>query len=251
LGSELFVVIQHRSLTGAKTLKVDVYSTNSFTLTRSIPINDSYSLWAIVASPLYSCIYTSDVGHEAVHRYNLSSSVLQDWSVGGICWGLSLTSTNNVLATLWGTNQIQEYSPYGVWIRLVSLDSTIVSPYHSIQLSGDRFVVSHTTSSLQHRVCIVDSSGRIVQCYGGFAGSGVGQLNMPRNLAVDGHGNVLVADYGNNRVVLLSPSLTFLGYIPTPGYQLNRPSALLLDQLNNRLYIGEESYTGRIFVLTV
>jgi len=90
----------------------------------------------------------------------------------------------------------------------------------------------------------------MIQCYGGTKGSAVGQLNFPQNLAVDGHGNVLVADEGSNRVVLLSPSLTHLGYIEIPGHPLNHPWALHLDELTHRLYIGEYG-TGRVFVLTV
>ena len=62
--------------------------------------------------------------------------------------------------------------------------------------------------------------GSIFQCYGGAGGSGDEQLNEPRHLALDRHGNVLVADSGNNRVVLLSSSLTHLGYIPVPGHEL-------------------------------
>jgi len=184
-----------------------------------------------------------------VHRYNLSNNVITKWSVGGTCYRLSLTSTHNVLVTLWDTKQIQEYTPDGRLMRKISLDCSIGSPYHSVQLAGDRFVVGHSSNSLQ-RVCLVDTSGRIIQCYRGARGSGVGQLNEPGHLAVDRHGNVLVTDQGNNRVVLLSPSLTHLGYIHTPGHQLRRPWSLHLDDLTHRLYIGEWTNTGRVFVLT-
>jgi len=125
--------------------------------------------------------------------------------VGEDGWGLSLTSTGNVLVTPLFTKQIQEYTPDGRLIRKIRLDSSIEYPMHSVQLSSDRFVVSQFGPSL-HRVCLVDTSGRIIQCYGGALGSGVGQLWQPRQLAVDGLGNVLVADEGSGRVVVLSPS---------------------------------------------
>jgi len=160
-----------------------------------------------------------------------------------------LTSTGNVLVTLRDTIQIKEYTPNGRLIRAISLDSSIESRYHSFQLSSDRFVVSHAGSL--HRVCIVDTIGRIIQCYGGASGSGVGQLNQPRDIAVERYGNVLVADEYNNRVVLLSPSLTHLGYIQIPGHQLSYPHALHIDELTHRLYIGEWTETGRVFVLTL
>ena len=97
----------------------------------------------------------------------------------------------------------------------------------------------------------MNMSGSIIQCYGGASGSGIGQLSDPRHLAVDRHDNVLVADYGNNRVLLLSSSLTHLGYIIVPGHDLNGPTALHLDVLTHRLYIGEYAGTGLVFVFGV
>ena len=134
---------------------------------------------------------------------------------------------------------------------MISLDGSIESPQHTVQLSSDRLLVSHGSGDSPHRVCLVNMSGSIIQCYGGAGGSGDGQLYGPRDLAVDSYGNVLVADSINDRVVLLSPSLTHLGYITVPEPKLKQPSALHLDLLTHRLYIGEWSDTGRLFVLGV
>ena len=65
-----------------------------------------------------------------------------------------------------------------------------------------------------------------------------GQLNAPYSLAVDTRGCVFVADRNNNRVQVLSPTLTRLGDVTTPGHQLSKPFALHLDELNGRLYVG-------------
>ena len=61
--------------------------------------------------------------------------------------------------------------------------------------------------------------------------------------------------------MLLSPSLTRLGYITVPGHGLSGPCALHLDLLTHRLYIGDSTvtaqvsstgvFTGRVFVLGV
>jgi len=249
LDSELFIL-------RAESTEVNVYNTNNFTLTRNISITGSYSLIAVIASSRYNCLYICDNVLDVVYRYNLSNNNITEWDVGGTCVGLSLTRTDNVLVTLEVTNQIQEYTPEGTLIITISLDSSIEDPWFCVELSSDRYVVSHHQESL-HRVCLVDNRRRIIHCYGGASGSGVGQLNGPSHLAVDSHGNVLVADIGNNRVVLLSPSLTHLGYIEIPGYQLglqlSHPFALYLDELTRRLYIGEltEHDTGRVFVLAV
>jgi len=244
LGTDLFVV-------RAISAHVYVHNTNNFNLTRNISVATSSYLLAIVASPRYNCLYISDFGPKVVHRYVLSNNVVTNWYDGGDYYGLSLTSTYNILVTVWDTQQIKEYSPDGLFIREINLHGSIGHPYHSVQLPGNRFVVSHGFSGSLHRVCIVDTSGSILTCYGAARGSNVGQLNSPRNLAVDGHGNILVADQTNNRVVLLSPSLTHLGYIEIPGRQMSRPFALHLDKLTRRLYIGEDHDNGLVFVLTV
>jgi len=244
LGSELFVV------RAGDLSEVYVYNTNNFTLTRNISITGSTKLRAILASPRYNCLYISDPGLGVIYRYNLSNKVITKWFVGDACYGLSLTSTDNVLVTLRDSKQIKEFAQDGRLVRQISLDSSIVDPYHSVQLSSDRFVVCHGLYDSVHRVCMLNHNS-IIKCEGGRQGSGFEHLYEPRNLAVNKLEHVLVTDRLNNRVVWLNPSLTFLSYIDIPGYQLFRPWALHLDELTHRLYIGEWTYSGRVFVLNI
>ena len=67
-------------------------------------------------------------------------------------------------------------------------------------------------------------------------------------MTVDRHGYVMVADTGNDRIVLLSPTLARLGYIEIPGYEITGSLTICLDELQHRLYAGEYS-SGRLFVL--
>ena len=112
------------------------------------------------------------------------------------------------------------------------------SAQHAIELPSGQFVVCHWGDA-QHRVCVVDTDGCIVHSYGGPPGSSAGQLNGPYRLAVDTRGCVFVADNSNNRVQVLSPTLTRLGDVTTPGHQLKWPFALHLDELSGRLYVGD------------
>ena len=57
---------------------------------------------------------------------------------------------------------------------------------------------------------------------------------------MDTRGCVFVADYNNDRVQVLSPTLTRLGDVTTPGHQLSWSLAFHLDELNRRLYIGHD-----------
>ena len=116
------------------TSKVNVYNTNNFTWSRNITINGSLSLCAVFASPRYNCLYVSDPDLRAVYLYNLSNNVITQWSVGGQCSRLSLTSTHNILVTLFDIRRVQEYSPGGSrLIRGISLDISIEDPHHTVQ----------------------------------------------------------------------------------------------------------------------
>jgi len=124
----------------------------------------------------------------------------------------------------------------------------IESIQHCMELSEDRFIVSHGIIGGNSGVCIIDTNGLVIHSYSGRPGTNVGQMFLPRVMTVDKHGYVMVADSGNHRVELLSPTLTHLGYLEIPEHKLHYPSVLHLDDLSHRLYIGE-SWSGRLFVL--
>ena len=121
-------------------------------------------------------------------------------------------------------------------------------PLHAVQLSTGQFVVCHAGVT-QHRVLVVDTGGHIIKSYGGPKGSAVGQLNVPTSLAVYSQDNILVADYYNDKVRLLSADMTHLGDLILTNHQLSQPYCLYLDELNGLLYIGEGLGRGRLFVV--
>jgi len=234
LGSDLFVIRESGR-------DVHVYNINSFKLLDKFKIPGSRNPERIVACFHHSCLYISDCRLKIIYRYNFGlKKVLTDWVVGGDFEGLSVTRNYCVLVTLIVDNQILEYTPDGRLIRQIHLDNSIVRPNHCLQLSSDQFVVSHGDKwgTDQRRVCIVDTNGYVLESYGSSFGSDVGHMNTISCLTIDKQGHVFVADLDNNRVELLSPTLTHLGYIETPGHELNWPLALHLDELNHRLYIG-------------
>ncbi len=50
------------------------------------------------------------------------------------------------------------------------------------------------------------STGQVVRTIGKGYGTDLDQFNSPYDVALDGHGNLLVADNGNNRVVVWNTS---------------------------------------------
>jgi DNA-binding beta-propeller fold protein YncE len=66
----------------------------------------------------------------------------------------------------------------------------------SILIDGDLLYV---TDACNHRICVFKTDGTFVQNFGGV-GSGLGQFRFPYGLAMDSQKNLIVCEFGNNRV---------------------------------------------------
>jgi hypothetical protein len=87
-----------------------------------------------------------------------------------------------------------------------------VDVMHSVLLPTGRILIVHTSRSNDnnyHQVSEIDDSGTVHQVYGGRKGGDVNQLCQPLYLALDNKGHVFVADYANNRVVVINEQLKF------------------------------------------
>jgi DNA-binding beta-propeller fold protein YncE len=72
-------------------------------------------------------------------------------------------------------------------------------------------------------------------------GIGKGQFDSPTGIAVDGSGNVLVADTGNGRIEKFSPTGAFLSIIGTKGSgqgQFAQPNGIAVDRVGN-IYVAD------------
>ena len=243
LASELFLVRFTQST-------IDVYDATNFSPMRRVTVPGLEYPWGMYACPRYSCLYVCDSTTNRVHRIEQPTGPITTWSLTGQPAGVSVTANCDVLVTLCDTGKIQEFTTRGVLLREIVLDRGLDNPGHAVQLSssGGRFVVSHAGST-QHRVCVVDTAGRIIHTYEGPPGSYTGQVYWPCTLAVDGNGYALVADYHNNKVRLLSPTLGHLGDVTISGHQLSAPSWLSIDEANGRLYICDIG--GRVIVTSI
>jgi DNA-binding beta-propeller fold protein YncE len=88
-----------------------------------------------------------------------------------------------------------------------------------------------------------DLSKPAVTAFEGGRGNGRGQFESPRGIAIDGAGNIFVADTSNGRIEKFSPSGVFTSSIGTRGKghgQFGEPNGLAIDRFGN-IYVAEAS----------
>jgi DNA-binding beta-propeller fold protein YncE len=82
----------------------------------------------------------------------------------------------------------------------------------------------------------------------GGKGSRKSQFDSPTGIAVDGSGNVLVADTGNGRIEKFSPTGAFLSAMGSKGSghgQLGEPNGIAIDRAGN-IYVAEVASNHRV-----
>jgi len=233
LGDDVFVV------RNPSQQKIEVYDANTFTLQRHITVPGLGHLsYSLAACPYNNCLYASDYPSNSVHRVDLSgSNAVMKWSVARRPVGLSVNSEHNLLVVSQGESKLQIFTTHGTLLQDIQLQADIELPQHVVQLSTGQFLVSHFGSL--HRVCLVGVDGAVVRSYGGQPGSQLTQMNKPVGLAVDREGRVLVADYGNNRLLVIDQSLSSAHEMSVSfDGGLSGPWSLWYDQSRRRLYNG-------------
>src|SRR3954451_19030992 len=97
-----------------------------------------------------------------------------------------------------------------------------------------------TSPTSSTRVQEFDTHGRLLKVIG-TAGTGDGQFSIPYGVAVDGFGNLSVADTGNNRIQKLSPAGRFLAKWGTAGKgngEFTSPRGVVVDDAGN-VYVAD------------
>jgi len=152
-----------------------------------------------------NCLYASDWDKNSVHRVELSgSNAVTEWSVASYPTGLTVNNANNLLVVSHGECKLQEFSTDGTLLQTIQLQLDTAEPaWCAICLANGQFVVSCRVPS--NCVCLVDVKGAVIRRYGGQTGSQLMEMNEPEGLAMDKHGNILVADRCNNRLLVLDP----------------------------------------------
>jgi len=234
-----------------KSQHIEVYDAATFTLQGRLTVPglgfpDSRAC-GLAVCPVNNCLYASDWQHSRVHRVELSgSNAVMKWSVARHPAGLTVNRAQNVLVVSYGRRKLQEFTTRGILLQNIQLRSGAANPWHAVDMANGQFVVSYREI---HDVCLVNREGAVVRRYRGQTCSEMMKMKYPMGLAVDRHGNILVANEGNKRLLVLDNSLTSAHkmYVSVDG-GLRSPRSLSYDKSHGRLYIGEWD-GGRVIVI--
>lgn len=154
--------------------KIEVYNTTTFQLQQMLNAAGLVDHWlnGLTACVINNCLYINDYLRSEIFSMKLTAeNEVSKWRVADR-WptGLSLNAASNLLVTC-GANKIVEFTPSGLVVREISLQSENVklSPRHAVQLSDDRLIVCgevwSTDNSPYNDVVEVDSYGRLITSY--------------------------------------------------------------------------------------
>lgn len=234
LGDDLYVLLWREKD------QVGVYSLNDYQLLHHVSVT-GYKPGCnsdMTSCSTRQCLYMSDADTKFIHKYELANGATSKWTVPGVPIGMSIMSNSNPLVTCHGVNKIIELSPTsGRGVRVMILQPDIESPWHAVEMTDNQLVVCHRHFCTLHRVCLMGDDGTVTRSYGGQGDTSVGRLGRTSHLAVDKDFQfIFVADTGNDRVVMLSPTLEFVRYV---NAELTRPYRLHFHQPTRRLFVGQ------------
>jgi hypothetical protein len=229
--------------------QIEVYGTASFKLQQRLSVAGLSDSWfnGLTSCVVNNCLYVNDYCKSTVYKIDLwGENAVFKWRTDDMSTGLSVNSDCNLLLSSY--YKLLEYTPTGSLVKEVCLLPT--TPWHTIQLASDQFVVCKWDDVVE-----VNSQAEIIRTYKNQLKSTTHQqFWWPCNLAVNRNNRfIFVADQNNDRIVMLSRSLTFARELQASfdGSTLRRPQCLHLQRANSSLFVSEAVEAGRIFVFDI
>jgi sugar lactone lactonase YvrE len=166
-------------------------------------------------------VFVADSGNDRIQKLDKSSTFLTTWGstgsgTGGFRnpLGVAVDRSGNVFVADSGNNRIQKFDNNGTFLLTFGWGVANGLPAFETCTSG---------------------------CQAGIAGSGNGQFTGPAAIAIDGSGNVFVADGGNNRIQKFTNTGTFLtmwGSMGSGAGQFNGPAGVAVDG-NGNIFVAD------------
>jgi len=185
------------------------------------------------------CVWRVSAGDADIKRWLPRSASASDTFY---VRSLSVTSTR-LLVTSLSTCQLTQFDAEGDELRRVQLPD-YMEPHHAVESPSGMFVVGHNNARLnKHQISEVNADGTVIRHFSGSS------LDWTEHVAVDSHGNIFVADFHNQHILLLDAQLK-LRRIVVDEHQLNyeQPYRLCYREQSGQLLVG---YDGGVAMFDV
>lgn len=164
--------------------------------------------------------------------------------------GMAVTDSNEIYVCGVERNRRHLIAKFAADGTLLS-DITISphDPHRIGVISEDKLCFSDYSKNNQRQLVIMDSSCKVLHTYNGKNEPNIELENpfYPLGTQVDQYGNIIVADWNNDRVHLLDTSGHFSQFLVKSGCGIERPCSLGLDR-DGKLWVGNA--TGHVHVFS-
>jgi DNA-binding beta-propeller fold protein YncE len=201
-------------------------------------------------------LYVVDSGNDRIEEFSPAGSYLAQFGSKGTGTGQLAEpigiAANQTSGELYisdaGNERIQEFTPAGKFLTEFGYYGTGNSEFHlptglAISASGEIDIADYYNARIEEWQ--PPGAGGAHMNYAqqfGTAGSGEGQFYTPVEPAVDGHGNIWVTDYYNNRVQEFSSAGKFIAAYGSAGTgegQFSHPTGMAINQSTGNVYVGD------------
>jgi tripartite motif-containing protein 71 len=199
-------------------------------------------------------IFVADTGDDRVQAYNSAGTKQWQDGVRGPKTGCNFQNPRDVAVVGGyvyvadtGYNRIQVLSEstgacLAVWPNYFP---SIIGISAGVNPSGAPVILAtDSDADTVSEFSLSGTSGTLEKTYGGTKGSGTNELAAPRDAATDSAGDVYVADYGNDRIVLLSGTsgqqMLAWGSDGTANGQFHSPYGVTVSDSGN-VYVADSN----------
>ena len=182
-----------------------------------IEIKEMKALWGIAASGVSRSIFINDYGNRCIWRIQMQSKEINRWKIDGEPRGLSINSSNELIVVVVCDSRlyIDVYRCEDGGGRIKKIDVPGLHGLYGsscvVQSSNRNFIIVHWSRDVQQVLLISEVSIDGTKIIRSFDSRSIESNDLKGwahwHLSIDEDDNIFVADWDNNRVILLNPRL--------------------------------------------